>query len=326
VFCAREADTISIFARRLSLEGIGVAAVPNASRTGACTGGQRRQGVSAGDWDGGFPDHGGMLSDQEFKAGQREMWALGDYHKFATTSLWELGPVLVAACGISGGQRVLDVAAGTGNVAIRAAETGADVVASDLTPENFEAGRREASAHGVRLDWVEADVEALPFGDDEFDVVTSAVGAIFAPDHRAVADELLRVCRPGGLVGLIAIVPSGPVRDLFELVTRYAPSAIIAPEALRWGSEEYVRELFADRVKSLSLERRQFTPNPLADLELLTTHHPWFIGLYHDLADRPDRRAAFDRELAELARRSHPEGQELLLIVARKRGDEPNRP
>jgi SAM-dependent methyltransferase len=252
-----------------------------------------------------------MLSDQEFKAGQREMWALGDYHRFATTSLWELGPLLVAACGISRGQRVLDVAAGTGNVAIRAAETGADVVASDLTPENFEAGRREASAHGVQLDWVEADVEALPFGDDEFDVVTSAVGAIFAPDHRAVADELLRVCRPGGLVGLIAIVPHGPVRDLFELVTRYAPSAMIAPEALRWGSGEYVRP---------------YTPNPLADLELLTTHHPWFIGLYHDLAGRPDRRAAFDRELAELARRSHPEGQELLLIVARKRGAGPNRP
>jgi SAM-dependent methyltransferase len=262
-----------------------------------------------------------MLSDQEFKAGQRAMWALGDYHKFARTSLWELGPLLVAACGISRGQRVLDVAAGTGNVAIRAAETGAHVVASDLTPENFEAGRCEASAHGVQLEWVEADVEALPFGDDEFDVVTSAVGAIFAPDHRAVADELLRVCRPGGVIGLIAIVPSGRLRDLFELVTRYAPSSIIAPEALRWGSQEYVRGLFADRVKWLSLERRSFNPNPLADLELLTTHHPWFIGLYHDLADRPDRRAAFDRELAELAGRWHPEGQELLLVVARKRGD-----
>jgi ubiquinone/menaquinone biosynthesis C-methylase UbiE len=107
------------------------------------------------------------------------------------------GPELVAACGISPGQRVLDVAAGTGNVAIRAAEAGATVVASDLTPENFEAGRREARDRGVELDWVEADAEALPFADGEFDVVTSSAGAIFAPDHQAVADEMLRVCRPG---------------------------------------------------------------------------------------------------------------------------------
>src|SRR3954453_1437619 len=114
-----------------------------------------------------------LPEDLELKTLQRRMWAAGDYHSFETTSLWDLGPVLVAACGISPGQRVLDVAAGTGNVAIRAAEAGADVVASDLTPENFAAGRGEARAHGVQLDWVEADAEALPFADGEFDVVTS---------------------------------------------------------------------------------------------------------------------------------------------------------
>ena len=137
------------------------------------------------------------------------MWALGDYHTFAKQTVWELGPVLVAACGISAGQRVLDVAAGTGNVAIRAAEAGAQVVASDLTPENFEAGRREASAREVELEWVEADAEALPFVDGEFDVVTSSFGAMFAPDHQKVADELLRVCRPGGTIGMINFTPEG---------------------------------------------------------------------------------------------------------------------
>src|SRR6266436_3951265 len=129
-----------------------------------------------------------VVDDSELKARTRAMWALGDYHKFATESIWGFGPELVAPCGISAGQRVLDVGAGTGNVAIRAAETGAQVVASDLTPENFEAGRREARARGVELEWVEADAEALPFRDGEFDVVTSAVGAIFAPHHRKVAD------------------------------------------------------------------------------------------------------------------------------------------
>jgi ubiquinone/menaquinone biosynthesis C-methylase UbiE len=258
--------------------------------------------------------------DHDFKAGQRAMWALGDYHKFATASLWDLGPLLVAACGIAPGQRVLDVAAGTGNVAIRAAEAGADVVASDLTPENFDAGRREASAHGVQLEWVEADAEALPFGDGEFDVVTSAVGAIFAPHHRAVADELLRVCRPGGTIGLIAIMPSGPVLDLFELFTRYELGALIAAESpLRWGSEEHVRELFADRVTSLSFERRSFEPSPFADVELLKAYHPALVALYRDLAGQPDRVAALDRELAELAQRWDRDRQELLVIVARKR-------
>jgi 2-polyprenyl-3-methyl-5-hydroxy-6-metoxy-1,4-benzoquinol methylase len=123
-------------------------------------------------------------ADRRRKAEQRAMWALGDYHAFASRTVWGLGPVLVEACGISAGQRVLDVAAGTGNVAIRAAQAGARVVAADLTPENFEAGRREARARGVELEWVEADAESLPFGDGEFDVVTSSVGAIFAQDHR----------------------------------------------------------------------------------------------------------------------------------------------
>lgn len=117
-------------------------------------------------------------ADTRIKAAARAAWALGDYHRFAKATVWEVGPLLVEACGISPGQRVLDVAAGTGNTAIRAALAGAEVVASDFAPENFEAGRREAKAQGVELEWVEADVEALPFGAGEFDVVTSSFGAI----------------------------------------------------------------------------------------------------------------------------------------------------
>lgn len=105
------------------------------------------------------------------------------------------------------GQRVLDVAAGAGNAAIPAAELGAEVVASDLTPELFDAGRAEAAARGVQLQWKEADAEALPFADGEFDMVMSCMGAMFAPDHQAVADELVRVCRPGGTIGMINAAP-----------------------------------------------------------------------------------------------------------------------
>ena len=112
------------------------------------------------------------------------MWALGDYHRFASELIWEFGPVLVEACGVSSGQRLLDVAAGTGNVAIRAAEAGADVVALDLTPENLEAGRRAALSRGVELEWVEGDAQALPFADGEFDVVTSRPAPCSLPITR----------------------------------------------------------------------------------------------------------------------------------------------
>ena len=173
------------------------------------------------------------------------VWALGDYHRFAKEMVWGVGPELVAACAIGSGQRVLDVAAGTGNVAIRAAKAGAEVVASDLTPESLAAGEREARAQGVELDWVVADAEALPFADAEFDVVTSSFGAMFAADHQAVADELLRVCRPGGTIGLASFTPDGGVGEFFGVFAPYLPPppAEALPPVL-WGDEAHVRGLF----------------------------------------------------------------------------------
>jgi ubiquinone/menaquinone biosynthesis C-methylase UbiE len=142
-------------------------------------------------------------------------WALGDYDRFARELVWDLGPELVEACAIGPGQRVLDVAAGTGNVALRAAQAGAQVVASDVTRESLAVGERNARELGLEMEWVQADAQALPFANGEFDVVTSAVGAIFAPDHQAVADELLRVCRPGGMIGMVNFTPEGNAADFF---------------------------------------------------------------------------------------------------------------
>jgi SAM-dependent methyltransferase len=271
--------------------------------------------------------------DRKLKADQRARWALGDYHRVATEMLWEFGRELVDACGISAGQRVLDVAAGTGNVAIRAAEAGGQVIASDLTPENFDAGRREAHARGVELEWVEADAEALPFDEDAFDVVTSSVGAIFAPHHQAVADQLLRVCRPAGTIGMITIVPVGLMRDLLEIIERYSPP--LPPGALsplEWGSEDHVRELFGDRVESLELTRKKLVLNRFADpvdlWRYMKSNHPLVVGLYQDLADESARAATLDRGLVEAAtrwNRGGPDGpaiyeMDYLLVVARKRG------
>src|SRR5262245_61721932 len=126
----------------------------------------------------------------DLKARHRAMWASGNYPSMVETFLTPLGPRLVDAAGIQPGMRVLDVGAGTGNASIPAALRGADVVASDLTPELLEAGRARAAAAGVELEWVEADAEALPFEDASFDVVISAIGVMFAPFHQVAADEL----------------------------------------------------------------------------------------------------------------------------------------
>ena len=194
--------------------------------------------------------------DSELKARHRSMWASGDYPSMVDTFLLPLGPRLVDACGIGPGMSVLDVAAGTGNASIPAAQRGASVTASDLTPELLEAGRRHAESKGLELEWVEADAENLPFGDESFDVVMSSIGAMFAPHHQAVADELVRVCRPGGTIGLLSWTPEGMIGALFRTMGPFAPPPPpgAQPPPL-WGSEDHVRQLFGDGVEWRTLQR-----------------------------------------------------------------------
>ena len=195
-------------------------------------------------------------SDTELKARHRAMWASGDYPSMVETFLLPLGPRLVAACDIGSGMSVLDVAAGTGNASLPAAQQGARVTASDLTPELLEAGRRRAEAEGLELEWVEADAERLPFEDESFDVVISSIGAMFAPHHQDVADELVRVCRRGGTIGMLNWTPEGMIGALFRTMGPFAPPPPpgAQPPPL-WGSEDHVRELFGDRVEFRTLER-----------------------------------------------------------------------
>jgi SAM-dependent methyltransferase len=194
--------------------------------------------------------------DSELKARHRAMWASGDYPSMVVTFLLPLGPRLVEACGIGSGMRVLDVAAGTGNASIPAAQTGADVTASDLTPELLEAGRQRAEAEGLTLDWAQADAEHLPFEDESFDVVMSSIGAMFAPHHQDVADELVRVCRPGGTIGLMSWTPEGMIGAFFRTMGPFAPPPPpgAQPPPL-WGTEEHLAELFGDRVDFRTMDR-----------------------------------------------------------------------
>ena len=199
------------------------------------------------------------------------MWASGDYPTMVETFLLPLGPRLVEACGVGPDMRVLDVAAGTGNASLPAAQSGASVTASDLTPELLEAGRRRAEAEGLELEWAEADAEALPFEDESFDVVMSSIGAMFAPHHQDVADELVRVCRPGGTIGMLNWTPEGMIGALFRTMGPFAPPPPpgAQPPPL-WGSEDHVRELFGERVDLRTLERDA--------LEITAFEHPRDYG------------------------------------------------
>ena len=195
-------------------------------------------------------------SDPELKARHRAMWASGDYPVMVETFLLPLGPRLVEACGIGPGMTVLDVAAGTGNASLPAAAAGAAVTASDLTPELLVAGRARAERASLELEWAEADAENLPFEDASFDVVMSCIGAMFAPRHQAVADELVRVCRPGGTIGMLNWTPEGMIGDLFRTMGPFAPPPPPgASPAPLWGGEDHLAELFGDRVAFTTLTR-----------------------------------------------------------------------
>lgn len=186
----------------------------------------------------------------DLKARHRAMWASGDYPRMVDTFLLPVGQRLVEACAITPDHRVLDVAAGTGNAAIPAAASGAHVTASDLTPELLGAGANRPDAQGLDIDWVPADAENLPFEDSSFDVVLSCIGVMFAPHHQQAADELIRVCRPGGTIALLSWTPEGMIGGLFRTMKEFAPPPPpgAQPPPL-WGSEDHLAGLFGDRVE-----------------------------------------------------------------------------
>jgi ubiquinone/menaquinone biosynthesis C-methylase UbiE len=222
------------------------------------------------------------------------------------------------------------VAAGSGNATIPAALTGASVVACDLTPELFASGRDKAAQHGLEVEWHEADAEALPFADGEFDVVLSCVGVMFAPHHQATADELTRVCRPGGTIGLLSWTPEGFLGQMLATMKPYAPPPPpgAQPPPL-WGDENHVRTLLGDRVTDVTARRDNVRVDRFDDpetfREYFKTHYGPTIVAYRGIAEDPDRIDALDRDLADLARRfdygtdTTVMDWEYLLLTARNR-------
>lgn len=262
-------------------------------------------------------------TDSELEAKHRALWALGDYAEIAATIVRPLGPVLVEASGIGPGDRVLDVAAGTGNAAIPAAATGARVTAGDLCPELVAEGRRLSAQAGAAIDWAEANAEALPYTDGSFDTVLSCIGVMFAPHHQRAADELLRVTRPGGQIGLISWTPEGFIGQLFATMKPYvpAPPPGVSPPP-RWGDEDYLRALLGERV-DLTCERRQLDvtsfPDGAAFRDYFKANYGPTISAYRAIADDAARVTELDAAIAALGDRYLTDSSmpwEYLLTVA----------
>jgi SAM-dependent methyltransferase len=269
-------------------------------------------------------------ADRALKTKHRAMWASGDYHAVVTDLVAPVGEALVDAAAIKRGDLVLDVAAGSGSVAIPAARAGARAIASDLTPELFEAGQKWAAELGVQLTWETADAEALPYPEGEFDAVLSALGVMFAPHHQSAAEELVRVCRPGGTIGLASWTPAGFVGQMFATMKPYAPPPPGAQPPPLWGSEDHVRELLGDRVDQVHTEKRNlrvsYFATPEAFRDYFKINYGPTISTYRFIADDPDRVATLDQDLVELGRRfdvgtdSTVLDWEYLIFTARKMG------
>ena len=184
-----------------------------------------------------------MADGSEMKARQKAMWTAGDFAQVAHR-IEQVSLDLLERVGVEAGTKLLDVACGTGNASVPAAKTGAEVTGLDLTPKLLDVARERAAEAGMEIEFIEGDAEALPFDDDSFDRVISSFGAMFAPNHQQTASELVRVCRPGGIVGVCAWTPQG-INGKMAGAAGIPPSP--PPEGFQppvlWGEEVHVREL-----------------------------------------------------------------------------------
>jgi SAM-dependent methyltransferase len=200
-----------------------------------------------------------MTEQPDFKAAtqvQQQIWSKGDFAMVANI-VYNASENLAEALDLVPDERVLDVACGSGNGAISAARrTWGGTVGADYVPSLLERGRERAAAERLEVEFVEADAQELPFEDASFDVAISIYGAMFAPDQRKAADELLRVVRPGGRIGMGNWCPDGAVGTMFKTIAKHAPPPPGIDSPLLWGTEKRLRELFGDEIADLRVERR----------------------------------------------------------------------
>jgi SAM-dependent methyltransferase len=239
------------------------------------------------------------------KTRQRDTWASGNYAVIGTT-LQIVGETLCEAVDVEAGERVLDVAAGNGNAALAAARRGCDVTASDYVPALLEGTRARAASDGLTVDTRPADAEALPFDDSAFDVVLSTFGVMFSPNQERAAAELLRVCRPGGRIGLANWTPTGFIGQMFKIVGRHVPPPAGIASPVAWGTEPRLRELFGTGVSKLDVAHRHFVfryRSPQDWLDTFRTYYGPTLKAFTALDDAA--RKPLETELLTLATESN---------------------
>lgn len=245
-----------------------------------------------------------MTSQQHRQAST--VWAFGDYARLTRDVLSPLGEVLADATGVGPGKRVLDVATGTGNAALAAARRGATVTGVDITPELLDAARVAASSEGLDIAWDRGDAADLRYPDASFDVVLSSIGVAFAADHERAAAELVRVCRPGGTIGLANWTADGTIRDFFAVLARHAPPPP-GPSPLRWGEEGEVRALLGERVIDLRTEPGTLVVDHFENAaEYVRYYRATFgptIAAFEAVRRDTDRCAALERDFLAFAER-----------------------
>ncbi|HET9494743.1 MAG TPA: class I SAM-dependent methyltransferase, partial [Chloroflexia bacterium] len=237
------------------------------------------------------------------KSRQQATWSSGDYAVIGTT-LSITGEMLAEAVDLRAGQKVLDVAAGNGNATLAAARRWADVTSTDYVGSLLERGRARAAADGLPVTFQEADAENLPFADASFDVVLSVFGVMFTPNQEQAARELLRVCRPGGKIGLANWTPESFIGQVFRTIGKYIPPAPGVKSPALWGTEERLKELFGAGVSGLVTNRRVFVfryHSPEHWLEVFRTYYGPILKAFGALD--ADGQAGLARDLTELMER-----------------------
>ena len=268
---------------------------------------QSTPGVSAGR-GAAQPDYAAI------KARQQAAWASGDFAVIGVT-LQIVGETLAEAADIRAGESVIDVAAGNGNASLAAAHRMARVTSTDYVPALLEKGRARAAAEELDIAFQVADAENLPFGDGSFDVALSTFGVMFAPDHRRSANELLRVVRAGGRIGLASWTPDSFVGQLFKLVGKAVPPPAGVLSPLLWGTEAYLGELFGEASADIRTARRSFTFRYASAAHWLQVFRDYYgpVNKAFGALDS-NGQADLEREILALLERTNTDGSASMVV------------
>ena len=261
------------------------------------------------------PENSSPVTDfTAVKARQQAAWSAGNYAVVGTT-LQIVGETLCESLDLRSGARVLDVAAGNGNATLAAARRWCDVVSTDYVGALLDLGRARAQAEGHSIDFREADAEALPFADASFDVVLSIFGVMFTPDQQRAADELARVCRPGGRIGLANWTPDSFIGQVFKTIGRYvAPAAGVRPPS-QWGTLTRLQELFAGKSAAIHTTPRDFVfryRSPQHWLDVFRLYYGPMHKTYAALGSA--QQESLTRDLLDLIARYNRSGDETVVL------------